>query len=161
MIKIKNRVPVAGAKGFSMSVMPAREHLDKAINQDGFCDPAKCWHKVAIAAIADGWKPGGPTKVVVDAGHIKMTYRGWRYVADTPRHVKLSLMLFDKKRYDDVNIRNYTLRFHRVKKVEKMSEKDKIRINANRELRVAAGSDERTRRYPDMRKRVEGFSSIV
>jgi hypothetical protein len=38
-------------------------------------------------------EPGAPHHVRVDAGHIKTNYRGWRYIADTPRHVKRSLML--------------------------------------------------------------------
>ena len=97
--------PKAGVKGFALQVMPTRDALDKAINADGFCDPRNCWHYVAISALLERLDPGAKHFVKVDAGHIKINYRGWRYVADTPRHVKRSLLLFDQKLYDKVHVR--------------------------------------------------------
>lgn len=160
-MKTKNPVPVAGTKGFAMIVTPDRGSLEKAIEADGFCDPRRCWHKVAIASTVSVWDPIGKHHVRVDAGHIKLNYKGWRYVADTPRHVKRSLLLFDRKRYDEVRIRPYTLRFHRSTKVVAITEERRNEVNAARNARVKAGGDERKRKYPDMRKRVEGFSGIV
>lgn len=156
-----NPSPIQGAKGFLMSVMPNRVHLCEAIEKDGFCDPRNCWHKVAISAIVEAWGPGGPMKVRVDAGHVKLNYRGWRYVADTPRHVKRSLMLFDKKRYDEVHVREYNLRFRRLSQIKPLSRERKDLINKNRLARIAAGNGENKRKYPNMRQRVEGFSAIV
>lgn len=159
-MKTKNPAPKTGSTGFPMMVMPDREQLDKAISDDGFCHPSKCWHKVAVNAILMAW---GETnaRVKVDAGHIKLNYKGWRYVADTPRHVKRSLMLFDKKLYDEVRVREYSLRFRRGKKILAVSAKRREEINAARIARVEAGGNERKRAYPSMRKRVEGFSSVV
>lgn len=97
----------------------------------------------------------------MERANIKLNYKGWRYVADTPRHVKRSLLLFDRKRYDEVRIRPYTLRFHRSTKVVAITEERRNEVNAARNARVKAGGDERKRKYPDMRKRVEGFSGIV
>jgi hypothetical protein len=151
--------PKTGAKGFSLSVLPTRDALDKAIADDGFCDPRKCWHRVAIMALIMIWEPNGDPRVRVDAGHIKVNYRGWRYIADTPRHVKRSLMLFDLHRYDEVYIRQYTLRFRRTTKIVPESKERRDRINANRLARAAAGKPDR--KYADLHKRVVGFSSIV
>jgi hypothetical protein len=156
-----NPAPKTGTKGFKMHVLPSREQLDKAIADNGFCEPAKCWHKVAIHAIALAWTPKDNPKVMVDAGHIKMNYRGYRYVADTPRHVKRSLMLFDKGLYDQVYIRGYSLRFHRRNKIVPVSAKRQAQINQARLKRIAEGGDENKRKYPNLRKRVEGFSASV
>src|SRR5215510_4464889 len=116
-MSVKVETPKAGTKGFSLAVMPTRECLNESINSDGFCDPRKCWHFVAINALMERLEPSAKHYVKVDAGHIKLNYRGWRYAADTPRHVKRSLMLFDLKRYDEVHIRQYTLRFRRTTKI--------------------------------------------
>lgn len=160
-MKDKIVAPKAGVSGFSLSVLPTRDCLDKAIDQDGFCDPRKCWHFVAISALMERLEPGAKHHVRVDAGHIKLNYRGWRYVADTPRHVKRSLMLFDLKRYDEVYIREYKVRFRRTTKIVPVSRERQDQINAARELRIAAGGGERKHKYPNMRKRIEGFSSVV
>ncbi len=157
----KIAVPVAGAKGFSLAVTPSREALDKAINANGFCHPKKCWHRMAIFALMEKLDPRGLHHVRVDAGHIKVNYKGWRYIADTPLHVKRSLMLFDLKRYDEVYIREYRLRFRRSTKIISKTRQQKDLINANREARVAAGGNERKRNYQNLHKRVEGFSGIV
>jgi hypothetical protein len=161
-MKSKNVAPVAGTKGFAMAVMPERKYLDKAIENQGFCNPSKCWHKVAIASIVDAWGPVNSPHIRVDAGHVKLNYRGWRYIADTPLHVKRSLMLFDKKRYDEVHIREYTLRFRRTTKVIRVSRERQDAINASRSARIRAGSNER-KKYsgPTMRDRVVGHSSVV
>jgi hypothetical protein len=153
--------PNAGAKGFSLAVMPTRQALDKAIDQNGFCDPRKCWHFVAINALMERLEPEAKHHVRVDAGHIKTNYRGWRYIADTPRHVKRGLMLFDLRRYDEVYIRQYTLRFRRTTKIIPISRDRQDQINLARAKRIAAGGDEHKRNYPDLHKRVEGFSGIV
>jgi hypothetical protein len=153
--------PKSGAKGFALSILPTREELDKAINADGFCEPKKCWHFVAISFLMDRLDPGENHRVRIDGGHVKINYRGWRYVADTPRHVKRSLMLFDAKRYQEVYIRQYTLRFRRSTKIIPPSRERQDQINAARLKRIAAGGDEKQRRYPNLRKRIEGFSGIV
>ena len=163
-MKIKagqNGIPKAGVKGFLMTVNPNREALDEAISYNGFCDPRKCWHFVAISAEMEQLEPGAKHFVRVDAGHIKVNYRGWRYLADVPRHVKRGLLLFDRKLYDQVYIRQYKLRFHRTTKIIPISQERQDQINADRVKRIAAGGDEHKRKYPNMRKRVEGFSGIV
>jgi hypothetical protein len=160
-MKTKNPAPKRGAKGFSMAVMPERKYLDAAIEDNGFCEPSKCWHKLAIAAIVLAWAPKETAHVRIDAGHVKLNYGGWRYVADTPRHVKRSLMLFDKKRYDEVYIREYVLRFRRTTKIVPLTPARQQQINAARDARLAAGSNEDKRSYPNFRKRIEGFSGSV
>ncbi len=157
----KIAAPVIGAKVFSLEVMPSREALDKAIGANGFCHPKRCWHRMAIHALMDNLAPRENHHVRVDAGHIKVNLRGWRYVADTPRHVKRSLMLFDLKRYEDVRIRGYKLRFRRTTKIIRTTRERQDQINAAREARIAAGGDEHKRGYPSLHKRVEGFSGIV
>jgi len=156
-----NRKPKAGARNFSITVVPTRDALNKAIELNGYCDPTKCWHFVAIFAVLELLEPGARHMVKVDAGHVKVNYCGYKYIADTPVFVKRSLMLFDLGRYDEVVVRRYILRFRRLYKITKMTRERKDQINAARNARIAAGSDERQRRYSCIRKRVEGFSGIV
>ena len=155
-----NEAPKIGAKGFALSVLPSTDQLDVAIAANGKCNPTECWHYVAINVLMDRLAPSEKHHVRVDGGHIKLNYRGWRYVADTPRHVKRSLMLFDMGRYNDVYVRRYTLRFRRTTKIIKITKERQDQINTARVTRIAAGSDEPKRIY-NLRARVEGFSGIV
>ncbi len=159
MSKFKYSVKAA-ARGFSLKVLPSREHLDNALIADGQCNPTDCWHYVAINQLMDLMSPGEKHHVRVDAGHIRLNYRGWRYVADTPRHVKRSLMLFDLGRYNEVHVREYTLRFRRTTKIVPVTKERQESINKARHARIAAGGDERRRVY-NLRERVEGFSGLV
>jgi len=161
MSSICKAIPKEGTKGFLLEVLPNREHLDKAIEANGFCHPQKCWHRMAVYSLMERLAPGENHHVRVDAGHIKVNYKGWRYISDAPSHVKRSLMLFDAKRYDEVYIRRYKLRFRRSTKIIPVSRERQDQINAARKERIAAGGDEHRRNYQDLRKRVEGFSVIV
>lgn len=150
------KLPKAGAKIFTLEILPTRECLNEAISYDGFCDPRKCWHFVAINAMMERLEPSAKHHVRVDGGHIKLNYRGWRYIADTPRHVKRSLMLFDLHRYNEVNIRKYSLRFRRTTKIIPVTRERQDQINA---ARIAAGKP--VHRVYDLKKRIEGFSGSV
>jgi hypothetical protein len=161
MAKSANSAPKAGAKVFTMDVLPSGEDLNDALAANGQCDPKNCWHYMAISKILERWAPGERHVVKVDAGHIKCNYRGWHYMSDAPRHVKRSLMLFDAGRYEEVHTRKYRLRFRRVRKIVKATADRKAQINRARTARIAAGSDEPKRKYPNLRARVEGFSGIV
>ncbi len=156
----KNGTPKAGAKGFLLSVLPDKDQLQTAIAANGKCNPTECWHFVAINALMDLWDPDGKHHVRIDGGHIKLNYRGWRYVADTPLHVKRSLMLFDLERYDDVYVRRYTLRFRRTTKIIKteITRERQEEINAARRKRIEDG---RPDRVYGLRARIQGFSGIV
>jgi hypothetical protein len=160
-MSVKSATPKAGTKGFQLAVLPNREDLNKAIAVNGFCHPKKCWHRMAVYSLMEHLEPGADHHVRVDAGHIKVNYRGWRYSADTPVHVKRSLMLFDAKRYDEVYIRTYKLRFRRTTKIIPISRARQDQINTARKERIAAGGDETRRGYPNLRKRVSGFSLSV
>lgn len=153
--------PKVGAKSFKMDVLPSTDDLNDALASNGRCSPTDCWHFMAISKIMERLAPGQRHKVKVDAGHIKVNLHGWRYISDTPRHVKRSLMLFDAGRYDEVRIRKYRLHFRRLRRVYKASEDRKTQINSARAARIAAGSGEERRKYPNLRARVEGFSGIV
>ena len=154
--------PKVGTKGFQLkAVLPTKDCLDEAIASNGFCSPRKCWHFVAINKLMDRLEPGTKHHVRVDAGHIKLNYKGWRYVADTPRHVKRSLMLFDKKRYNEVYVRPYTLHFRRTTKILPYTKERQKQIDAAREKRIVEGRDNYQSPPVSLRKRVEGFSSIV
>lgn len=144
-----------------LKVLPTRDCLQKAIDANGFCGPKECWHFVAINKLMERWEPKARHHVRVDAGHIKLNYRGWRYVADTPRHVKHSLMLFDKKLYDNVYIRRYSLRFRRTTKILEYTKARKAQIDAARDRRIAEDRDHYPRPPKSLRARVEGFSGIV
>lgn len=160
MAKSKD-APKPGTKGFLLKVTPSRDCLQEAIAQNGFCCPSKCWHYVAINKLMEQFEPGVKHHVRVDAGHIKLNYQGWRYIANTPRTVKRSLMLFDLKRYDEVHIREYSLRFQRTTKIIPFSKERKAQIYAARDRRIEEGRDYYPRPAVSLRKRVEGFSSIV
>jgi hypothetical protein len=70
-------------------------------------------------------------------------------------------MLFDLRRYDEVYIREYKLRFRRTTKIIPLSQERRDQNNTARKARIEAGGDERKRTYPNLHKRVEGFSGIV
>ncbi len=160
----KKAIPKPAAKGFQLEVLPGKDDLDTAIGQNGFCHPKLCWHKVAIEALMHRLNPGSRHNVRIDGGHVKLNYKGWRYVADTPLHVKRSLMLFDLKRYDEVRVRQYSLRFRRTTKIIPLTEERQEQINAARLKRIANGGQEQSkeaRQKYNLRARVEGFSGIV
>lgn len=146
-----------------IDVTPNREALDVAIANNGACSPTDCWHYVEINRVMEEMAPGERHHIRVDAGHVKLNYRGYRYIADVPLSVKRSLMRFDQKLYDEVTCRKYKLRFRRTSKIVKSSAERKAAINQARKDRIAAGADE-PRRYkgkPTLRTRIEGFSGIV
>ena len=154
-----NNAPKPGSKGFALSVLPSRAALDAALADNGQCNPTKCWHYVAINVLLNRLDPDETHHHVrVDAGHIKCNYRGWRYVADTPRHVKHSLMLFDAGRYNEVRVRQYMLRFRRTTKIVKISKERQQQITAALANHRAVYGREKVR---NLRARVEGFSGIV
>ena len=157
----KVKSPRPGTKGFQLKVTPSKDCLEEAIGQNGFCNPRKCWHFVAVNKLMEQLEPGAKHHVRVDCGHIKLNYGGWRYIANTPRTVKRSLMLFDAKRYDEVYIREYSLRFERTTKILPYTSKRKKQIDLARERRIAEGRDNYPQPPVSLRKRVEGFSSIV
>ena len=152
--------PAAGAKSFCFTVSPDRSALDAAIEQNGFCEPKKCWHFVAISALIEQMEPGANHHVRVDGAHIRLNYRGWRYIADVPLHVKRTILYFDRGMYDRVHARSYKLRFRRTTKIIPISRARQDQVNAARKERAAAGRPDRTN-YPSLRKRVEGLSGIV
>lgn len=155
----KNKVaPKPGTKGFQLVVLPSRDSLEEAVAANGQCHPRRCWHYVAINKLMEQWEPGAKHYVRVDAGHIKLNYQGWRYIADTPLHVKRSLMLFDLGRYDEVHVREYSLRFRRTTKVTGLTKEQREHKSKMRAERIAHHGPEKT--Y-NLRKRVEGFSGIV
>jgi hypothetical protein len=153
-----NASPKAGVKSFSLEVLPDRDHLETALSENGQCNPTDCWHYVAITALMDALAPGEKHNVKVDAGHIRLNYRGWRYVADTPRHVKRSLMLFDLGRYDEVRIKCYKLRFRRTTRIMPVSDARKAYMRDKQRARRAVGNRKNDR---TLRARVEGFSGLV
>ena len=152
--------PAAGSKKFTLSVYPDRNALDAAIEQNGFCEPKKCWHFVAVSSVLEKMEPDANHHVRIDGAHVKLNYRGWRYIADMPLHVKRTILYFDKGMYDRVHARPYKLRFRRTTKIIPTSRERKDQINAARQERAAAGKPDRTN-YPSLRKRVEGLSGIV
>lgn len=159
-MKSKIAHPAAGTKGFVLAVTPDRKALEAAIEQNGFCEPKKCWHFVAISALMERMQPGAIHHVRIDGAHVKLNYRGWRYIADVPLHVKRTVLYFDKGMYDRVHARPYKLRFRRTTKIIPISRERQDQVNAARKERAAAGRPDR-KDYPNMRKRVEGLSGIV
>lgn len=153
--------PKEGTKGFGLEVLPARECLNEAIAMNGQCKPQKCWHYVAINKLMDRLAPGAIHHVRVDAGHVKLNYKGWRYIADQPRQVKLSLMRFDAGLFEQIRARQYTLEFRRTTKILPFTKKRKGQIYAAKERRIAEGRDSYPAPTVTLRKRVEGFSSVV
>ena len=149
----------AGTKTFVLEILPDREDLEEAIAANGQCDPKNCWHRVAITKKMQDFGVDTNYHVRIDAGHIKLNYKGYRYVADTPLHVKRSLMLFDDDKYDLVRIRKYRLKFRRTTKIVETTPERREQINDNRRRREREGRPDRT--DYNLRARVAGFSGIV
>lgn len=157
----RTRKPRPGSEKWNLRVMPSRKALVQAISQNGYCNPTDCWHYVAIFALLSGWFPETKKNWVrVDAGHVKVRIGDWWYKADTPAHVKRSLMLFDKRRYEEVRAQEYTLHFRRDYKVRPMREATKKELQ-NYAASRTGGVDKGKRQTRGLRARVEGFSALV
>lgn len=161
----RKRPPREGAHSFSLYVYPSKKALVEAIEQNGACHPDKCWHKVAIFAIFLKWCPDMRSNwVQVDAGHVKVRYKGWWYKADQARTAKESLILFDKQMYDLLQPKPYTLKFRRQNKVGKKPDKearerlDKIKAKDN-DTEINARR-KRADYRKDMHLRVVGYAMI-
>ena len=137
------------------------DDLNAAIRLDGRCTPDRCQHKVAISRALFAIDSDGTHHVRIDGGHVKFNFRGYRYVADTPRAVKRSLMLFDKGEYSSLHPMKYKLRAHRTTKIIPNTKERKAQINAARKARIAAGGDEHHRKYSNLKARIAGFSGAV
>lgn len=158
----RKQAPRLGAKSFKLRVQPSTKALKEAIEQNGACDPNKCWHKVAIFGIFKKWYPEIHSNwVQVDAGHVKVRYRGWWYLADQALFAKESLLLFDKQQYHLVLPRPYTLYFRRQRKVSKKPDAEaRERLDG-----INSGEDLKARRRradykKDMHFRVVGYAMI-
>ena len=159
-LKQRNKIPKAGAKEFTMEVLPQQDKLDAAIEAGAFCNAEACWHYLEVAAVCHHWDESGNHHVRVDAGQVKLNLFGWRYEATTPLHVKRTLMLFDVKRYKEIKIKGYTLKFRRTTRIIPIARERQDQINVARRARKNAGHPDRND-YRDMHKRVVGFSVLV
>ena len=163
---------LSGVKSIELEVFPSKDCLYEAVANNGKCEPRKCWHYVAINMLMDRFEPNTQHYVRVDGGHVKLVYRGWRYIANTPQHVKRSLMLFDAKRYEEVYVKEYRLCFQRTTKVAVLSKERKAQLldaqRARRRLQrkmilaeSIPGGKRKHKAPKTLRQRVEGFSGIV
>jgi hypothetical protein len=160
----KPKIPKPEANRILMLVHPKKKYLDDAIAKGGNCNPRLCWNYLEVASVLYEWDPGGNHHVRVDAGHIKFNLWGWRYQASTPLTVKRGILHFDKKEYDLIRIRPYTLHCIRTTKIRPLSEERKTQINAARRKRYEEGRGDKTYKKPKgqtMRDRVVGYSGIV
>jgi hypothetical protein len=159
MLRIVKRKP---REELILTITTSHDDLNAAIKLDGKCTPDRCYHKIAISRTLFAIDPdgGGTHRVRIDGGHIKFNYQGSRWVADTPKAVKRSLMLFDKGKYDSVHVQTYKIYAHRTTKIVPIKPERQAQINQARRERIANGSDEPHRVY-NLRRRIEGFSGSV
>lgn len=171
----RKNAPREGTHSFNMYVRPNKKALIEAIEQNGACDPNKCWHKVSIIAILRKWQSETRLDWVrVDAGHVKIRYKGWWYLADQARSAKESLLLFDiasqapaperQKKYDLLQPRPYTLNFRRQNKVSKKPDaeaRERLdKLNAHDNDAEENARRKRADYKKDMHLRVVGYAMI-
>jgi hypothetical protein len=158
----RKHAPREGTKNFSIRVYPSKRALDEAIAQKGACDPKKCWHKVAVFAVLQKWCPDMNSNwVQVDAGHVKIRYKGWWYIADQARVAKESLLLFDDRKYDQLLPKSYTLNFRRQNKVaNKPDSAARDRLNKINASETSEARRKRADYRKDMHFRVVGYAMI-
>jgi len=138
------------------------QDIELSSSVKGFCDPRKCFGKVAIARKLDQEFPQLQShKVRVDAGHIKANIRGYRWLADTPKILRAMLINFDnKKKRHLVTPFDFTIVFVRMSKIDpakKFTAERRVQIAAARRNREAKTGTTDRARYT-LRKRIVGYT---
>ena len=103
-----------------------------------------------------GGKSDADLRVKVDAGHIKFNLRGFRWLADTPKVAKDSLIRFDRK--EAVSPHNYVVVANRRTKIVPPSPERQARVNENRRIRIRAGNPDKPAKGLTLRKRIVGYA---
>jgi hypothetical protein len=120
---------------------------------------SQCMEKVAIARTLMNQfrgKSDAELRVRVDAGHIRFNLRGCRWLADTPKIAKVSLIKFDRK--ETVKPHSYVVVARRVSKIKTRSRERQNQINAARRARIRAGKPDKLYNRKTLRKRIVGFA---
>jgi len=119
----------------------------------------QCMEKVAIARTLMNQYHGkndAELRVRVDAGHIRFNLRGQRWVADTPKVARTSLIRFDEKK--PVGPHSYFVSARRVGAIVKRSRERQDQINAARRVRIRAGLPDKVYARNTLRKRIVGYT---
>jgi hypothetical protein len=132
-----------------LKVSTGYEHIE-----GGKCgDPRRCMERVAIVEALNEQNIF-PNKLRVDAGHVRATWDGWRWIADTPKTPHNCLIQWDDdlrhKRPISVKPHRYTLVFRRLSQVKKgpaFSAARRAQINEARKAREKATGVSDTKRY--------------
>jgi hypothetical protein len=120
---------------------------------------SQCMEKVAVARTLMtefGAKSDAELRVRVDAGHMKFNFRGYHWIADTPKIARQSLILFDQKK--PVEPHSYVVSARRGAAIKKISRVRQDQINAARIARICAGNPDKPSKRMSLRKRVVGFT---
>jgi hypothetical protein len=141
--------------------------------ETGKCgEPGKCMEKVAIERGLREIDPsGGDHHVRIDAGIIKFNYKGYRWMAITPKKPKRALLLFDEeteprklaekrgeKFVSRVRPHSWKLFATRGSKILPFTDERRQQVNDARRARIAAGIPDKT--SYDLHKRVLGLASV-
>jgi hypothetical protein len=140
----------------------SQEDIQSSASDKGFCDPRKCFGKVAITRKLDQEFPQAQShKVRVDAGHIKANIHGYRWQADTPKMLRAMLINFDdKKKRHLVKPFDFSVAFVRMSKIDPsktFSAARRAQINEARRQREVDTGKKDLERYT-LRKRIVGFA---
>jgi hypothetical protein len=110
----------------------------------------------------------GATKVWVDAGHIKLTFDGWRWEGDTPKQIKADLINLDKWLRLPKTQRSVTpppfeggafvVVLRRKKRARKATEAELEKMSRRRYARIARGELDKPKRQFTFHDRVVGYA---
>jgi hypothetical protein len=101
-------------------------------------------------------KSDAELRVRVDAGHIRFNLRGCRWVADTPKIARNSLIRFDRK--EGVKPHSYTVVARKIATIKKIPRERQDQVNTARRARIRAGQPDKVYGRKTLRKRVVGFA---
>jgi len=129
-----------------------QQHID-----EGECRLAhRCMQKLAITeALMKLFPDDSGHHVRVDGGHIWFNADGWRWIANTPKVAKRTLIDFDHKR--PVKPHRYTVVAQRTTRILPNPRKRQEQINKARQKRIAAGIPDKDYTAQSLRKRIIGF----
>lgn len=136
-------------------------NVTQADIDNGECRMAtRCMEKVAIARTLMTefrGKSDAELRVRIDAGHIKFNLRGARWIADTPKIAKASLIRFDRDK-SSVKPHSFVVIARKTGTIRKIPRDRQDQVNAARRARIRAGQPDKVYTRKTLRKRVVGFT---
>ena len=142
---------------FKVAVL--QRHID-----DGDCgDTRRCMERLALLSALIKYLDLDEVQirklhVKIDGAKIKFNYKGYRWLADTPRVAKDALILFDQNRRDEIVPHKYTVTAVKTSKIIPFTPDRMDQINKAKQVRIAEGREKTYPRRITAHQRVVGLA---